>query len=41
VRCYVGGTKVASSGFNVSGEISNDGIAFRLPIVGKVSVEWP
>lgn len=41
VGCYVGGRRVARAEFNVSGEITDDHIVFRLPIIGSVKVKLP
>ena len=41
VKCYVGGARVASASFILGGEITDDKIEFKLPIVGKVAIQWP
>jgi hypothetical protein len=41
VRCYVGNTRVASAGFDVGGEITEDALRFHLPIVGTVTLKLP
>jgi len=41
VRCYVGGQRVASAGFDVSGEFTADKIKFHLPVIGSVTLNLP
>lgn len=41
VRCYVGDTRVASAGFDIGGEITDETVVFHLPIVGNVSIKLP
>ena len=41
VKCFVGGTKVASAGFSVGGEIDGNLIRFRLPLLNTESFRLP
>lgn len=41
VRCRAGGVTVASAGYDVGGEINQDGIVIDLPFIGDVTVPLP
>ena len=41
VRCYALGQKVASAGFDVSGEIDGNVVRYHLPHIGQVSLPLP
>jgi hypothetical protein len=41
VKCFAGGTKVASAGFSVGGEIDGNLIRFRLPFLNAESFRLP